>query len=247
MFPPEAAAAAPAANNQTARSGMMPSASATCIRSGHHPLLQCYPSHSGDVTMQEYVPMLTDALNMFIFLAAELSILFIVISAGVSLLQQYIPNEKIQNILGGHKGRGYLLAALLGAITPFCSCSTIPMLRGLLKAKAGFGQTLTFLFCSPLLNPIIIGLFIATFGIFTPLTYVCIALFISILAGYLLDKMKFEKYIIPEKRSPFESCCSSNISAPTCACESTVQSQGCCSLEQLQPIQPTSCCCGTSG
>ena len=197
--------------------------------------------------MQEYVPMLKDALNMFIFLAAELSILFIVISAGVSLLQQYIPNEKIQKILGGHKGRGYLLAALLGAITPFCSCSTIPMLRGLLKAKAGFGQTLTFLFCSPLLNPIIIGLFIATFGIFTTLTYVCIALFISILAGYLLDKMKFEKYIIPEKRSPFESCCSSNISAHTCACESTVQSQGCCSLEQLQPLQPTSCCCGTSG
>ena len=197
--------------------------------------------------MQEYVSMLKDALNMFVFLAAELSILFIVISAGVSLLQQYIPNEKIQKILGGHKGRGYILAALLGAITPFCSCSTIPMLRGLLKAKAGFGQTLTFLFCSPLLNPIIIGLFIATFGIFTTLTYVCIALFISILAGYLLDKLKFEKYIIPERRSPFESCCSSNISAHTCACESTVHSQGCCSLEQLQPLQPTSCCCGTSG
>lgn len=63
--------------------------------------------------MQEYVPMLKDALDMFIFLAAELSILFIVISAGVSLLQQYIPNEKIQKILGGIREGGTFLPLFL--------------------------------------------------------------------------------------------------------------------------------------
>ena len=101
--------------------------------------------------MNSWISMLQDAAEMFVFLAVELSLLFIVISAGVSLIRQKVPDHKIQQMMGARKGRGYLLAALLGAVTPFCSCSTIPMLRGLLSAKAGFGPTLTFLFVSPLL------------------------------------------------------------------------------------------------
>ncbi len=114
--------------------------------------------------MSSWLAMLQDAAEMFVFLAVELSLLFIVISAGVSLIRQKVPDHKIQQMMGARKGRGYLLAALLGAVTPFCSCSTIPMLRGLLSAKAGFGPTLTFLFVSPLLNPIIVGLMWMTFG-----------------------------------------------------------------------------------
>lgn len=102
--------------------------------------------------MSSWLAMLQDAAEMFVFLAVELSLLFIVISAGVSLIRQKVPDHKIQQMMGARKGRGYLLAALLGAVTPFCSCSTIPMLRGLLSAKAGFGPTLTFLFVSPLLK-----------------------------------------------------------------------------------------------
>ena len=114
--------------------------------------------------MSSWLAMLQDAAEMFVFLAVELSLLFIVISAGVSLIRQKVPDHKIQQMMGARKGRGYLLAALLGAVTPFCSCSTIPMLRGLLSAKAGFGPTLTFLFVSPLLNPIIVGLMWVTFA-----------------------------------------------------------------------------------
>ena len=114
--------------------------------------------------MSSWLAMLQDAAEMFVFLAVELSLLFIVISAGVSLIRQKVPDHKIQQMMGARKGKGYLLAALLGAVTPFCSCSTIPMLRGLLSAKAGFGPTLTFLFVSPLLNPIIVGLMWVTFG-----------------------------------------------------------------------------------
>lgn len=87
--------------------------------------------------MSSWLAMLQDAAEMFVFLAVELSLLFIVISAGVSLIRQKVPDHKIQQMMGARKGRGYLLAALLGAVTPFCSCSTIPMLRGLLSAKAG--------------------------------------------------------------------------------------------------------------
>lgn len=125
--------------------------------------------------MSSWLAMLQDAAEMFVFLAVELSLLFIVISAGVSLIRQKVPDHKIQQMMGARKGRGYLLAALLGAVTPFCSCSTIPMLRGLLSAKAGFGPTLTFLFVSPLLNPIIVGLMWMTFGWKVTLLYAIIA------------------------------------------------------------------------
>lgn len=189
--------------------------------------------------MDNYTQMLQDALEMFLFLGAELSILFIIISAGVSLLQQYIPNEKIQAVLGGTKGRGYLLAAILGAITPFCSCSTIPMLRGLLKARAGFGQTLTFLFCSPLLNPIILALFVATFGITTTAFYSIIALVISIASGFLLDKFGFEKFIIPEKHFEMMPCCCDSSTAKTTKTERST----CCTL---QPISQFETCCTES-
>lgn len=73
------------------------------------------------------------------------------------------------------------------------------MLRGLLKAKAGFGPTMTYLFSSPLLNPIIIGLFFATFEWKVTLAYAVITLVISVAAGIILEGMHFEKYAIPEK------------------------------------------------
>lgn len=156
--------------------------------------------------METYYQMLKEALGMFLFLGAELAGLFILISFGVSLVQQYIPDEKIQKMLSEKKGWGYGFAAALGAVTPFCSCSTIPMLRGLLKAKAGFGPTMTFLLCSPLLNPIIMGLFVATFGLKVTLYYMAIALIVSIAAAFTLDALQFEKYVIPEAENP-GTCC----------------------------------------
>lgn len=160
--------------------------------------------------MDAYYPMIKDTFGMFLFLGYELSVLFLLISAGVSLLQQYIPDSKIQAVLSGKKGLGYILAAFLGAITPFCSCSTIPMLRGLLKAKVGFGHTLTFLFSSPLLNPIIIGMFLATFGIRVTVVYISVALMVSIVGGLVLENLGFERYVIPEGEIPTASCCTSN-------------------------------------
>ncbi|MGR5542247.1 permease, partial [Vibrio campbellii] len=98
------------------------------------------------------------------FLAVELTILFLAISYVVGVLQSYLTPEKIQSVLSSQNGKGYLVAALMGSITPFCSCSTIPFLKGLLRARAGFGPMMVFLFASPLLNPIIIGLFVVTFS-----------------------------------------------------------------------------------
>lgn len=206
--------------------------------------------------MEAYLPMIKDTLGMFAFLGIELSVLFLLISAGVSLLQQYIPDSKIQAILSGSKGRGYIMAAILGAVTPFCSCSTIPMLRGLLKAKAGFGPTLTFLFTSPLLNPIIIGLFLATFGFKVTMVYAAIALGVSIIAGIFLDRMRYERHVIPVGEAPVSSCCGTEsggstslteimpmsvASGPELCCASAAPS---CCAPKLEPLKPISSCCG---
>ncbi len=194
--------------------------------------------------MNDWLTMLTDASQMFLFLAFELSVLFLVISAGVSLIRQKIPDTKIQAMLGARKGRGYFISAVLGALTPFCSCSTIPMLRGLLSAKAGFGPTLTFLFVSPLLNPIIVGLMWATFGWKVTVLYAVIAAGVSVLASMLLDMLGFERHVIDPKGAKQSSCgtgCSTTTSEPA-----SVSATTCCSSKAIKSIKPlkaqTSCC-----
>lgn len=140
-------------------------------------------------------PQLNDALGMFVFLAVELSILFLIVSFLLGLLQWKIPTEKIQILLGHQQRRGYFIAAALGAITPFCSCSTIPMLKGLIKARAGFGPMMVFLFASPLLNPIIVVLLLATFGLGLTLVYALSALIVSVSGGWILNQLGFERYV----------------------------------------------------
>ena len=194
--------------------------------------------------MNDWLTMLTDASQMFLFLAFELSVLFLVISAGVSLIRQKIPDAKIQAMLGARKGRGYLISAVLGALTPFCSCSTIPMLRGLLSAKAGFGPTLTFLFVSPLLNPIIIGLMWATFGWKVTVLYAVIAAGVSVLASMLLDMLGFERHVIDPKEAKQSSCgtgCDTTTQEPA-----SVSATACCSSNAIKSVKPlkaqASCC-----
>lgn len=137
----------------------------------------------------------SDAVDMFVFLAVELTLLFLAISYAVGILQEYVSPTRIQSILSSKKGKGYIISALLGAITPFCSCSTIPFLKGLLRARAGFGPMMVFLFSSPLLNPVIIGLFAVTFGLQVTIIYFAIAITVSVAAGYLLEGLGFERYV----------------------------------------------------
>jgi len=171
--------------------------------------LESIKNYLNHPTTQE---MIQNSIDMFIILFVELTVLFIGISFLVAMINQKLPAEKIQNLLGAKKGRGYITAAGLGAITPFCSCSTIPMLIGLLKAKAGFGPTMTFLFTSPLLNPIVIALFIPLLGIKATIMYATLALTVSLLAGVLLQHFGFDQYIKQEMFQPQPSCSDSSCS-----------------------------------
>ncbi|MHC5225956.1 permease [Ignatzschineria sp. LJL83] len=170
-------------------------------------------------------PELKSALEMFIFLALELSILFIGISFIINYLQEKFPVLKNGSLLSSEKKRSYFVAAAIGAITPFCSCSTIPMLKGMLKAKAGFGPTMVFLFVSPLLNPIILGLLLVTFGFKLTIIYATSALLISLFSGWFLHKLNFQKYIIQDTLTQKTSCETS--CEPSCEDIGVVESDGC--------------------
>ncbi|WKD50975.1 permease [Microbulbifer spongiae] len=160
--------------------------------------------------------LLTESARLFAVLAAELTGLFLLISYAVGYLQTRLPPERIQRILSDKHGHGYIAAGFLGAITPFCSCSTIPFLKGLLRAKAGFGTMLVFLFASPLLNPIIIGLFAVTFGPQVTLFYFVIAMSVSVGGGIVLEKLGFEKYVKPQSyQTPSPSECNTGCGGKT--------------------------------
>lgn len=197
--------------------------------------------------------MFKEAADMFLFLAAELTVLFLVISYLVGVLQEFLTPEKIQSILSSKKGKGYIVAALLGAITPFCSCSTIPFLKGLLRARAGFGPMLVFLFASPLLNPVIIGLFVITFGVKVAVFYFLVALLVSVSAGFVLEKLGFERYVRKEayesgSASSCGSTCGDSKQKPVT--QAPVDTGSCCSpkpdmaLAQatISSASPVSCC-----
>jgi len=154
--------------------------------------------------------MLEEALGMFAYLAVELTLLYLIISYLVGVLQVYITPEKVQRTLSSKNGRGYFIAALLGAVTPFCSCSTIPFLRGLLRARAGFGPLMVFLFSSPLLNPVIIGLMVVTFGLDVAVFYFSIAMIVSVTAGFMLEKLGFERYVREEAYVEPSTDCGAN-------------------------------------
>ncbi|MCK8044429.1 permease [Shewanella sp. 1CM18E] len=200
----------------------------------------------------EIMAMAKDTAGMFLFLAAELTLLFLAISYIVGILQEYIPPEKIQSILSSKKGKGYIIAALLGSITPFCSCSTIPFLKGLLRAKAGFGPMMVFLFSSPLLNPIIIGLFIVTFGFKVALFYFVVAMAVSVTAGYVLEKLGFERYVKPEAYEAAEPSSCGTSCGDTAKVAAKAETSCCTALKQeakqetkldaAPVVAATSCC-----
>jgi len=156
----------------------------------------------------------TEALNFFISTFGELAVLFIIISFFVSFINQKLPTNKVKSLLTGNKG--YAIAVSLGAVTPFCSCSTLPMTIGLIKARAAFGPIMAFLFTSPLLNPFIVGLFWVTFGAKITLIYSIFVVILAIVSGSVLQYFKFDRFIRKELLTP--TCSDQN---PSCSPENT--------------------------
>ena len=129
-------------------------------------------------------------MKTFLMLFFELLILFIIVSFIVSLIQQVVSEDKIKSMLSRpNQGINYFLGMIFGAITPFCSCSTIPILAGLLNSKVPFGPSMSFLMASPLMNPLMIFMLWALLGWKVAVVYFVVLAIFSILTGLVFSKM----------------------------------------------------------
>jgi uncharacterized protein len=142
----------------------------------------------------------------FLFTTAELIVLFLAISFLVGLLQAWLPEEKVRKLFETRRSiTGYFVGAAVGAVTPFCSYSTIPVLSGLLRSGAPFGPTMAFLFASPLLDPVVLGVLVFVVGLKGTIVYAALTFLASVAMGALLARVGFEADVKIEHSSGWAS------------------------------------------
>lgn len=143
---------------------------------------------------------LGSAVNFFIFDTIKIGLLLVFINYVMAITRYYFPMEKVRDLLTKRRwfGLDYLFAAALGVITPFCSCSSIPLFIGFVGAGIPLGVTFAFLISSPLVNESSLYLFPAMFGMRVTLIYNILGMIIAILGGIIIQKLKVEKFIKPE-------------------------------------------------
>ena len=135
-----------------------------------------------------------DALNFFVFDTIKIFILLGVITLIMGIINSYFPIEKVRNFLTKRKwyGLDYFLASFFGTITPFCSCSSVPLFIGFVKGGIPLGVTLAFLISSPLVDAVSVAMFLGMFGWKVTIVYVVSGIVLSMIAGYILGKLKLE-------------------------------------------------------
>jgi len=140
---------------------------------------------------------LGQSLHFFVYDTIKIIFLLLLMTILMGIVNSYLPIEKIKNFLTKRNwyGLDHLLASLFGAITPFCSCSSIPLFMGFLKGGIPLGVTLSFLITSPLVNEVALALFIGIFGLKVTLIYAISGILLGTIVGYILGKMNLEKYL----------------------------------------------------
>ncbi|MTT30622.1 permease [Terrilactibacillus sp. BCM23-1] len=140
--------------------------------------------------------MFLNILQSFLSIALELTLLFVLISFVINLVQGFIPYDKLKYYLSGKNSvLGIIVAIALAFITPFCSCSTIPVVVNLLHKNVRFGIVMIFLFASPVLDPTIITLMGAILGVKVAIAYTVITTILSIVIGLVLERLGFSKSV----------------------------------------------------
>lgn len=149
-----------------------------------------------DIVRLDRSSKLADALNFFIYDTIKIFLLLSVIVFVVSVVRSYFPPEKTKRILS-HKKEfiGNILAALLGIVTPFCSCSAVPLFIGFVEAGVPLGVTFSFLISSPMVNEVAVVLLLGLFGWKIAAIYIGTGLLVSIMAGFIIRKLKPEKWV----------------------------------------------------
>ena len=174
--------------------------------------------------------------KIFLVIAGELILIFIVVSFLIGLLMEYLPPSRVRDYLSNKfTWVQYFLGAGLGALTPFCSCSTVPITAGLLKGGVPFGPTMAFLFSSPVLNPIIIALLFTLLGYKVTVVYIVMTFFGSMAMATLLSKLGMEKQVKPLIN--FETtCCTKETNSDATSLKTQPAAACCCSSDAAQPL-----------
>lgn len=138
------------------------------------------------------------ALKFFISGSFKIIILLIIINYLMAVVRYYLPIEKLRDFLASRKWYGfdYFLASAFGTITPFCSCSSIPLFIGFIQSGIPLGVTLSFLITSPLVNQVAVALFAGLFGWKITILYVLSAVVLGMFGGFILGRLKLEKEVI---------------------------------------------------
>lgn len=142
---------------------------------------------------------LGDALNFFVYDTLKILILLFLITSIMGVVNSYFPVDRIRNFLSRNKlyGLEYLLSSSFGAITPFCSCSSVPLFIGFVKGGIPLGVTFAFLITSPLVNEVALAMFVGMFGLRTTIIYATSGIVLGMLGGIVLGKLKLERYLTP--------------------------------------------------
>lgn len=139
---------------------------------------------------------LTEAIRFFVFEVPKVIMLLALIVFFVGILRTFFTPERTRAALAGKKTfTGNVMAALLGVVTPFCSCSAIPLFLGFVEAGVPLGITFSFLIASPMINEVAIILLLGMFGWKVTLIYIVTGLVIAIIAGWIIGQLKLEKWI----------------------------------------------------
>lgn len=137
------------------------------------------------------------AVNFFVYDSIKILILLFLISSIMGIVNAYFPIERLREYLVSHRlyGLQYLLASIFGAITPFCSCSSIPLFIGFVKGGIPLGVTLAFLITSPLVNEVAVAMFLGSFGLHATMVYVVSGILLGCIGGFVLGRMRLEPYL----------------------------------------------------
>lgn len=140
---------------------------------------------------------LGEALNFFVFDTIKIFLLLIFITTIMGIVNSYFPVDKIRNFLSRNKlyGLEYLFASSVGVITPFCSCSSVPLFIGFVKGGIPLGITFTYLITAPLVNEVAIAIFLGSFGLKVTALYVGTGILLGIIGGFILGKFKLERFL----------------------------------------------------
>jgi uncharacterized membrane protein YraQ (UPF0718 family) len=140
--------------------------------------------------------LITEAIHFFVYDIPKIYLLLVVIVFVVAMLRTWIPTEKIKRLLvHRHQFVGNILAASLGILTPFCTCSAIPMFIGFVESGVPLGVTFSFLVASPMINEVAMVLLWGLFGAKVALLYVGVGLLIAIVSGLIITRLHMEKYV----------------------------------------------------